>query len=65
MAAIILQTIPSFQAKISEKSLFISATTYEKYIVCKDYCIAHHNEKTWFLPLVNNILYSLEMFKSY
>ena len=33
-----------------EKSLFISATTYEKHIVCKDYCIAHHNEKTCFLP---------------
>ena len=50
MAAIMLQTIPSFYAKILEKSLFISATTYEKYIVCKDYCIAHHNEKTCFLP---------------
>ena len=50
MAAIILQTIPSFYAKISEKSLFISATTYEKHIVCKDYCIAHHNDKTCFLP---------------
>ena len=50
MAAIMLQTIPSFYAKISEKSLFISANTHEKYIVCKDYCIAHHNEKTCFLP---------------
>ena len=50
MAAILLQSIPSFYAKISEKSLFISATTYEKYIVCKDYCIAHQNEKTCFLP---------------
>ena len=50
MAAIMLQSIPSFYAKFSEKSLFISATTYEKYIVCKDYCIAHHNEKTCFLP---------------
>ena len=50
MTAIMLQTIPSFYAKISEKSLFISATTYEKYIVCKNYCIAHHNEKTCFLP---------------
>ena len=50
MAAIMLQTIPSFYAKISEKSLFISATTYEKYIVCKDYCIAQNNEKTCFLP---------------
>ena len=43
MAAIMLQAIPSFYAKISEKSLFISANTYEKYIVCKDYCIAHHD----------------------
>ena len=50
MAVIMLQTIPSFYAKVSEKSLFISANTYEKYIVCKDYCIAHHNDKTWFLP---------------
>ena len=50
MAAIMLQSIPSFYAKFSEKSLFISATTYEKYIVCKDYCISHHNEKTCFLP---------------
>ena len=50
MAAIMLQTIHSFHAKISEKSLFISVTTYEKYIVCKDYCIAHHDDKTCFLP---------------
>ena len=44
-----LQSIPSFYEKISEKSLFVSATTYENYIVCKDYCIAHHNGKTCFL----------------
>ena len=50
MAAIMLQTIPGFHAKVSEKRLFISATTYEKDIVCKDYCIAHHNRKTCFLP---------------
>ena len=50
MTAIMLKTIPSFYAKNSEKSLFISTTTYEKYIVCKDYCIAHHNERTCFLP---------------
>ena len=41
---------PAFTQKFQKKSLFISATTYEKYIVCKDYCIAHHNEKTCFLP---------------
>ena len=45
-----LQSIPNFYAKFSEKSLFISAITYEKYIVCNDCCIAHHNEKTCFLP---------------
>ena len=50
MAAIMLQTIPSFYTKLSEKSLFISANTYEKYIVSKDYCIAHHEDKTCFLP---------------
>ena len=50
MAAIMLQTIPRFYAKVSEKSLFISATTFEKYIVCKNYCIAHHDDKTCFLP---------------
>ena len=50
MAANMLQTIPSSYAKISENSLFLPATTYEKYIVCKDYCIAHHNENTCFLP---------------
>ena len=45
-----LQTISSFYAKLSEKSLLISAKTYEKYIVCKDYCIAHHDDKTCSLP---------------
>ena len=50
MVAIMLQTMPSFYAKISEKRLFISASTEEKYIVCKDYCIAHHKGKTGFLP---------------
>ena len=60
MAAIMLQSIPSFDAKISEKSIFISATTYEKYIVCKDYCIAHHNEKTCFLPACNYDIVLLE-----
>ena len=50
MAAIMLQTITSFYAKISKRSIFISATTHEKYIVCKDYCIAHHNNKRCFLP---------------
>ena len=45
-----LQTIPSFYAKISEEILFNSAKTYEKYIVSKDYCIAYHDDKTCSLP---------------
>ena len=49
MAAIMLQSIPSFYTKLSEKSLLISANTYEKYIDCKDYCVAHHDDKTCFL----------------
>ena len=50
MAVIMLQTILSFYTKVSEKSLFISANTYEKYIVCKNYCIAHQDDKTCILP---------------
>ena len=50
MAAIMLQSIPSFYRKLSEKCLFVFAKTYEKNIVCKDYCIAHHDNKTCFLP---------------
>ena len=44
-----LQAIPSFP-KNSGKSLFISANAYEKYFVCKDYCIVHHDDTTCFLP---------------
>ena len=50
MAAIMLQTIPSFYTKFSEKSLLNSANTYEKYIICNNYCIAHHDDKTCSLP---------------
>ena len=40
---------PAFTQKFLKK-VFISASTYEKFIVCKDYCIAHHDDKTCFLP---------------
>ena len=46
MAAIMLQTIPSFYTKLAEKSLFISASIHKKCIVCKDYFIAHHDDNT-------------------
>ena len=54
MAAIMIQTIPSFYTKISEKRLFICANTYEKHIVCKDYCIANHHDRTCSLPACKN-----------
>ena len=51
MAAIMLQIIPSFYAKISEKVSLFLQKTFEKYIVCKDYCIAHHDDKTFSSPV--------------
>ena len=42
--------IPSFYTKYLKNSLFISANTYEKYIVSKEYCIACHDDKMCFLP---------------
>ena len=50
MAAIMLQTNPSFYAKSPEKCICISAKPYAKYIVCEDYCIVHHGDKTCSLP---------------
>ena len=41
---------PAFTQNSQKKSLFISARTYEKYIVCTEYCVAHHDDKTCFLP---------------
>ena len=50
MAAVMLQVIPSFYTNYSKNSLFISANTYEKFIVSKEYCIAGHDDKMCFLP---------------
>ena len=61
MAAIMLQTIPRFYAKISEKRFFLSAKTYEKYIVCKDYCTT---TRRIFYPLVLIVLYKMEKLRS-
>ena len=49
MAAVMLQVIPSFYTNYSKNSRFISANTYEKYIVSKEYCIARHDDKVCFL----------------
>ena len=50
MAAVMLQVISSFYTKYSKNSLFISANTYEKFIVSREYCIARHDNKMCFLP---------------
>ena len=55
-----VQAIPSFYAKYSEKNLFTSANTNEKYVVCNDYFIIHHDDKMQFYPLANFVLYYLE-----
>ena len=50
MAAVMLQVIPSFYTNFSKNGLFVSANTYEKFIVSKEYCIARHDDKMCFLP---------------
>ena len=50
MAAVMLQVIPSVYTIYSKNSLFISPNIYEKYIVSKEYCIAHHDDKMCFIP---------------
>ena len=50
MAAVMIQVIPSFYTIYSKNSPFISANTYEKYIVSKEYSIAHHDDNMCFLP---------------
>ena len=51
MAAVMLQVIPSFHTNYSKNSLFISANTYEKYIVSKEYYVARPDDKMCFLPI--------------
>ena len=50
MAAVMLQVIPSFYTNFPKNSLFISANTYEKFIVSKVYSIARRDDKICFLP---------------
>ena len=50
MAAVMLQVIPSLYTSYSKNSLFISANTFEKYIVSKEYRIAGHDDKMFLLP---------------
>ena len=50
MAVVKMQATPSFYANFSKDSVFLSANTYEKNIVFKGYCSAHHDGKLCFLP---------------
>ena len=50
MAAVILQVIASFHTNYSKNTLFLSANTYENYIVTKEYCVARHDDKMCILP---------------
>ena len=50
MTGAMLQVIPSFYTNYSKNNLFISANTYEKNFVSKEYCIARHDDKICFLP---------------
>ena len=50
MAAVSLRVILSFYTNYSKNTLFVSANTYEKYIVSKEYCVARHDDKMCFLP---------------
>ena len=47
-AAVRLRGIPSFRARNSEECLILQ--TYKKYIVSKEYCIAHHDDKACLQP---------------
>ena len=49
MAAVMLQVNPSFYTDYSKNSLLVSANTFEKFIVSKEYCIAHRDDKMCFL----------------
>ena len=49
-AGVRLQVITRFHATFSKVSLFNSSSSFEKYIVIKNYCLANHNARVCFLP---------------
>ena len=60
MAAIMLQTIPSFYAKILEKSLLISSKRMKNTSFVKSTASPITTTRRVFYPLVNITLYYLE-----
>ena len=66
MAAIMLQTIPSFYTNVSENSFFISANAYEKKTLFEKTTVSPITTiRRVFYPFVNIIYYYMETFKSY
>ena len=49
-----LQAKPSFYTKLCRKKSAYICKYISNFLVCKDYCIAHHDDKTCFLPACKN-----------
>ena len=49
MVAVMLEAIVSFFQNFSETSLFVSTDDYEKFLVCRDYCVAANDPALCFL----------------
>ena len=71
MAAVMLSD-SQLLYKLFKKQPFISANTYEKIIVSKEYCIACHDDKMFLLPncryhniLIGNIKELLQKLDSF
>ena len=57
MAAVMLQIIPSFYKKCKKINLFVSESTFKKYIARKHYSIANQDDKMCFYPVADITLY--------
>ena len=60
MVAVMLKAVPSFFQKFSETSLFKSTDDYEKFLVCRDYCVAAHDPAFSFWKTANFTFFSLQ-----
>ena len=72
MAAGMFRVIPNFYRNFSKSSLSISANTYEKYILSREYCNARQNDRVCFLPncryhiiLISNLIEFLQKFDAF
>ena len=60
MVAVMLQVIHSFYATDWKISILVSANLCEKYILSKNYCIVHHEDKMCFWPKCSYLFILLE-----